>query len=162
MSPPNSQEPAFMTSAPDEEKGPQLRLLGLYRDTRYQEVFPKTQTYQPHLVKANILKVEGSWTLSGKPRRRARRLGIPSLPQNLGLPAFSSHWDHPLDRQGHVALRLHSGVAAYSPYIGLVSTGPQLEEGGSEVDQYNYFDISFLLYQMYFYQGMTLVHFFLS
>ena len=35
----------------------------------------------------------------------------------------ASSWDFPLDCQGHVASKLHSGVAAYSSYIGLVSTG---------------------------------------
>ena len=35
----------------------------------------------------------------------------------------ASPWDYPLDHQGHMALRLHSSVAAYSSYIGLVSTG---------------------------------------
>ena len=50
----------------------------------------------------------------------------------------------PLDHQGHVALKLHSGLAAYSPYIGLVSTGivyPQQEDPDIKIDQYNYFDI---------------------
>ena len=32
-------------------------------------------------------------------------------------------FDYPLDRQGHVASKLHSGTAAYSSYIGLISTG---------------------------------------
>ena len=31
--------------------------------------------------------------------------------------------DHPLDCQGHVASKLHLGMAAYSSYIGLISTG---------------------------------------
>ena len=56
----------------------------------------------------------------------------------------ASPWDHPLDHQGHVASKLHSGVAAYSSYIGLVSTGivyPQQEDPNTEIDQYNYFDI---------------------
>ena len=56
----------------------------------------------------------------------------------------ASPWDHPLDQQGHVASKLHSGVAAYSSYIGLVSTGivyPQLEDETVKIDQYNFFDV---------------------
>ena len=43
-----------------------------------------------------------------------------------------------------MASRLHSGVAAYSSYIGLVSTGivyPQQDNPNIKIDQYNYFDI---------------------
>ena len=57
----------------------------------------------------------------------------------------ASPWDYPLDCQGHVALRLHSGVAAYSSYIGLVSTGtvyPQQEDLNVKINQYSYFDIT--------------------
>ena len=32
-------------------------------------------------------------------------------------------YDHPLDRQGHIASILHSGTAAYSSYIGPVALG---------------------------------------
>ena len=49
----------------------------------------------------------------------------------------ASPWDHPLDCLGHVALRLHSGVAAYSSYIGLVLTGivyPQQEDPNVKID----------------------------
>ena len=49
-----------------------------------------------------------------------------------------------MDRQGHVASKLHSFVAAYSSYIGLVSKGivyPQQEYLNIQIDQYNYFDI---------------------
>ena len=35
----------------------------------------------------------------------------------------ASTWDHPLDCQGQVDLKLQSGMAAYSSYIGLISTG---------------------------------------
>ena len=55
-----------------------------------------------------------------------------------------SLWDFPLDHQGHVATKLHSGVAAYSSYIRLVLTGivyPQQEDPDVKIDQYNYFDI---------------------
>ena len=41
-------------------------------------------------------------------------------------------------------LKLRSGVAAYSLYIGLVPTGivyPQQEDADIQIDQYNYFDI---------------------
>ena len=51
-------------------------------------------------------------------------------------------WDHPLDQQGHVAFKLHSGVAAYSSYIRLVLTGivyPQQEDPNMKINQY--FDI---------------------
>ena len=57
----------------------------------------------------------------------------------------ASPWDFPLDHQGHMALKLHSGVAAYSSYIGLVSTGivyPQQEDSEVKINQYNYFDIT--------------------
>ena len=43
-----------------------------------------------------------------------------------------------------MAWKLHSGVAAYSSYIGLVSPGivyPQQEDPDIQIDQYNYFDI---------------------
>ena len=41
-------------------------------------------------------------------------------------------------------LKLHSGTAAYSSYIGLISTGivyPQQEEPDVQINQYNYFNI---------------------
>ena len=53
--------------------------------------------------------------------------------------------DYPLDCQGHVASKLHSGTAAYSSYIGLVSTGivyPQQEDPNIKIDQHNYLDIT--------------------
>ena len=56
----------------------------------------------------------------------------------------SSPWDYPLDHQGHVALKLHSSIAAYSSYIGLVLTSivyPQQEDPGIKINQYSYFDI---------------------
>ena len=56
----------------------------------------------------------------------------------------ASPWDYPLDHQGYVASRLRSGVAAYSSYIGLVSTGivyPQQEDPDIKINQYSYFDI---------------------
>ena len=43
-----------------------------------------------------------------------------------------------------MASKLHLGTAAYSLYIGLVSTGivyPQQEDPNIKIDQYNYFDI---------------------
>ena len=55
----------------------------------------------------------------------------------------ASPFDYPLDHQGHVALKLHS-TAAYSLYIGLISTGiayPQQEDPAVPIDQYSYFDI---------------------
>ena len=41
------------------------------------------------------------------------------------LPSYTNSipYDHPLDRQGHIALTHHSGVTAYNSYIGLVITG---------------------------------------
>ena len=41
------------------------------------------------------------------------------------LPSYTNSmpYDHPLDRQGHIALTHHSGVAAYNSYIRLVATG---------------------------------------
>ena len=56
----------------------------------------------------------------------------------------ASPWDYPLDHQGHVASKLHSGIAAYSSYIGLVLTGvmyPQQEDPDIKINQYSYFDI---------------------
>ena len=56
----------------------------------------------------------------------------------------TSPWDFPLDLQVHMASKLHSGVAAYSSYIGLISTGivyHQQEDPDIKIDQYNYFDI---------------------
>ena len=56
----------------------------------------------------------------------------------------ASPWDYPLDHQGHMTLRLHSGVAAYSSYIGLELTRivyPQQEDLDIKIDQYSYFDI---------------------
>ena len=49
-----------------------------------------------------------------------------------------------MDHQGHMALKLHSGVAAYSSYIGPVLTGivyPQQEDPAIKIDQYSYFNI---------------------
>ena len=56
----------------------------------------------------------------------------------------ASAFDYPLDHQGHVASKLHSGTAAYSSYIGLILTGivyPQQEDPVVPIDQYSYFDI---------------------
>ena len=56
----------------------------------------------------------------------------------------ASPFDYPLDHQGHVASKLHSSTAAYSSYIGLISTGivyPQQEDPAVPIDQYGYFDI---------------------
>ena len=56
----------------------------------------------------------------------------------------ASPWDYPMDHQGHVASRLHSSVAAYSSYIGHVSTRivySQQEDPDVKIDQYSYFDI---------------------
>ena len=57
----------------------------------------------------------------------------------------ASPWDFPLDHQGHMASKLHLGVAAYFSYIGLVSTWivyPQQEDPDIKINQYNYFDIN--------------------
>ena len=56
----------------------------------------------------------------------------------------ASPFDYPLDCQGNMASKLHSGTAAYSLYIGLVSTGivyPQQEDPDIQIDQYSYFNI---------------------
>ena len=53
----------------------------------------------------------------------------------------ASPFDYPLDHQGHVALKLHSGTAAYSSYIRLISTGivnSQQEDPAVPINQYNY------------------------
>ena len=57
----------------------------------------------------------------------------------------ASPFDYPLDYQGHVSSKLHSGTAAYSSYIGLISTGlvyPNQEDPAVPIDQYSYFDIT--------------------
>ena len=57
----------------------------------------------------------------------------------------ASPFDYPLDHQGHMASKLHSGTAAYSSYIGLVSTGivyPQQEDPDIQINQHNYFNIT--------------------
>ena len=54
-------------------------------------------------------------------------------------------FDYPLDCQGNVASKLHLGTAAYSSYIGLVSTGlvyPKQEDPNIKIYQYSYFDIT--------------------
>ena len=56
----------------------------------------------------------------------------------------TSPFDYPLDRQGHMASKFHSGTAAYSSYIGLILTGivyPQQEDPLVPINQYNYFDV---------------------
>ena len=56
----------------------------------------------------------------------------------------ASPFDYPLDHQGHVASKLHSGTAAYSSYIELISTGivyPQQEDSDIQINQYSYFNI---------------------
>ena len=56
----------------------------------------------------------------------------------------ASPFDYPQDHQGHVALKLHSGTAAYSSYIGLILTGmvyPEQEDPAIPIDKYGYFDI---------------------
>ena len=55
-----------------------------------------------------------------------------------------SPFDYPLDHQGHVASKLHLGTAAYSSYIGLVSTRivyPHQEDPNIKINHYDYFDI---------------------
>ena len=55
-----------------------------------------------------------------------------------------SPFDYPLDWQGHVASKLHSGKAAYSSYISLTLTRivyPQCEDQLVPINQYNYFDV---------------------
>ena len=57
----------------------------------------------------------------------------------------ASPFDYPLDHQGHLASKLHSGTAAYSSYIGLISTGivyPHQGDPNIKIDQYNYFNIT--------------------
>ena len=51
---------------------------------------------------------------------------------------------HPLDQQGHIISALHSSVAAYSSYIGLIASGilfPQKKEIGYRFYELHYFDI---------------------
>ena len=53
-------------------------------------------------------------------------------------------YDHPLDRQGHIAFALHLGVTAYSSYIELITLGillPQKKETGEEHGSLHYFDV---------------------
>ena len=54
----------------------------------------------------------------------------------------SMPYDHPLDRQGHIASVLHSGTAAYSSYIGLVASGISITTRVENRDiHHQYFDI---------------------
>ena len=54
----------------------------------------------------------------------------------------SMPYDHPLDRQGHIASVLHSGTAAYSSYIGLIALGiPITTRVESRDIHHQYFDI---------------------
>ena len=54
----------------------------------------------------------------------------------------SPPYDHPLDQQGHIALILHSGTAAYSSYIGLVTSGISITTRVENSDIHcHYFDI---------------------
>ena len=50
--------------------------------------------------------------------------GIHYFESGILLPSYTNSmpYDHPLDKQGHIALTHHSGVAAYNSYIGLVAT----------------------------------------
>ena len=51
-------------------------------------------------------------------------------------------YDHPLDRQGHIASVMHSGTAAYSSYIGLVASGISITTRDKNSDIHcHYFDI---------------------
>ena len=53
-------------------------------------------------------------------------------------------YDHPLDRQRHIASALHSGVTAYSSYIGLIALDillPQKKETGEGYDKLHYFNV---------------------
>ena len=53
-------------------------------------------------------------------------------------------YDHPLDRQGHIASALHSGVAAYSSYIRLIALGiffSQKKETGHRFEELHYFGV---------------------
>ena len=51
---------------------------------------------------------------------------------------------HSLDRQGHIASALHSGVGAYSSYIRLIASGIlflKKKETGHGFDELHYFDV---------------------
>ena len=53
-------------------------------------------------------------------------------------------YDHPLDQQGHITSALHSSVAAYSSYIGLIVSGIlflQKKETGHGFNKLHYFDV---------------------
>ena len=53
-------------------------------------------------------------------------------------------YDHPLDRQGHISSALHSGVAAYSSYIRLITLGillPQKKETCEGYNELHYFNV---------------------
>ena len=56
--------------------------------------------------------------------------------------ANSMPHDHPLDSQGHIASTPHSGTAAYSLYIGLVTSGiPITVKVGNKDTHHYYFDV---------------------
>ena len=49
----------------------------------------------------------------------------------------ASPFNYPLDCQGHVVIKVHLGTAAYSSYVGLISTGivyPQREDTAVPID----------------------------
>ena len=54
----------------------------------------------------------------------------------------SMPYDHPLDRQGHIASVMHSGTAAYSSYIGLIALDISITTRVENSDiHHHYFDI---------------------
>ena len=53
-------------------------------------------------------------------------------------------YDHPLDQWGHIPSALHSGVTAYSSYIGLIASGillPKKKETGEGHNNLHYFNV---------------------
>ena len=70
--------------------------------------------------------------------------GIYNFKSGCLRPGYTNSmpYDHPLDRQGRIASVLHSGTAAYSSYIGLVTLGISITTRVENSDIYcQYFDI---------------------
>ena len=68
-----------------------------------------------------IIPTEDIFTIPAIPREVTTFQGIYYHESGDVSPGYTgaSPFDYPLDCQGHVAMKLHLGTAAYSSYIGL-------------------------------------------
>ena len=108
------------------------------------QIIPTEDTFTlPYLPRQNL---EGFDQGNLLPAEVTAFQGIYYLRSGDIRPGYTgaSPWDYTLDHQRHVASRLHCSVAAYSSYIGLVSTGivyPQQEDLNVKIDKNSYFNI---------------------